>query len=197
MSKIFFTADHHFGHENILTYCPNRKFANIEHHDATLIQVWNERIKPSDWVYHVGDFGFDADYNCFILKRLMGNKVLITGNHDKKTVKNKEFYSYWKKVHNTYHEIEVNFEGKMVLVVLCHYPLATWNKFFHGSFHLHGHVHSTPENQKIPKMKHRKDIGVDSREDCGPWEKNELLIQMTEEGTQECSNNMLGKFLTD
>ena len=27
-------------------------------------------------------------------------------------------------------------------VVLCHYPLAEWNGFFHGIWHIYGHIHN-------------------------------------------------------
>lgn len=42
----------------------------------------------------------------------------------------------------------------------------------YGSFHFHGHLHNHPIELKIPRM---KDIGVDTREDLGPWGKNEIL----------------------
>lgn len=173
--KIFLTADHHFGHRNILKYCPNRKFSSIESHDSNLILKWNERVSDKDIVFHVGDFGFNIDHNNYILDMLKGKKFLITGNHDKKSIMNKDFCSRWDRIYNTYHEIEVPFNGVETTIVLCHYPLASFNKSFHGAFQLHGHIHSTPENRKIPKMKHRRDVGVDSRADHAPWELNELL----------------------
>lgn len=53
-------------------------------------------------------------------------------------------------------------------VVMCHYPLLTWDKAHHGSYMLHGHVHSTvPVNDT-----HRRyDVGVDAN-DYAPvsWE---------------------------
>ena len=43
-------------------------------------------------------------------------------------------------------------------VVLCHYPIACWNRQHHGSWHLHGHSHG---NYKIPEGK-ILDVGLDS-----------------------------------
>ena len=179
--SIFFSADHHFGHKNVLKYCPNRKFASIQEHDESLIERWNERVRPKDFVFHLGDFGFNPEYNVSILKRLHGKKYLISGNHDDQNLNDDAFRECWEGIYNTYHEINVMFGGRKTLIVLCHYPLASWKGIFHGAFNLHGHVHSTPENQKLPKKKHRKDIGIDSREDLAPWEKDEVLTLLLKE----------------
>ena len=89
--KIFFTSDTHFGHSNIIEYC-NRPFKNIEHMNKELIKRFNERVKPEDSVFFLGDFCFKsgtnrgeglpnkADYyrqqlNC-------KNITFIMGNHD-------------------------------------------------------------------------------------------------------------------
>ena len=40
MSTVFFTADPHFGHTNIIRY-ENRPFASAEEMDQELIRRWN------------------------------------------------------------------------------------------------------------------------------------------------------------
>lgn len=86
MSNAFFISDTHFGHSNILTFkrndgTPLRDFASIEEHDETMIQKWNAVVKPHDKVYHLGDVVINR--RCLpILKRLIGKKRLIRGNHD-------------------------------------------------------------------------------------------------------------------
>lgn len=57
MSTVFFTADPHFGHTNIIRY-ENRPFASAEEMDQELIRRWNETVSPEDTVYLLGDFSF-------------------------------------------------------------------------------------------------------------------------------------------
>ena len=83
---IFFTADNHFGHQNIIKYC-KRPFANVEEMDQTMMKNWNEVVKDCDTVYIVGDFSFyDAVKTKEIIDQLKGEKILIKGNHDRNYV---------------------------------------------------------------------------------------------------------------
>ena len=43
MSNVFFTADPHFGHTNIIRY-ENRPFDSAEEMDQELIRRWNETV---------------------------------------------------------------------------------------------------------------------------------------------------------
>ena len=43
----YYTADTHFGHNNIIRLC-NRPFSTIEEMDNTLIKNWNERVSNND-----------------------------------------------------------------------------------------------------------------------------------------------------
>jgi len=84
----WFISDTHFNHANIIDYW-GRPFKSAEHMDREIIRRWNERVKPEDTVFHLGDFMFGGsaskgnqkkpeDY----LEQLNGNIVLIRGNHD-------------------------------------------------------------------------------------------------------------------
>ena len=83
---IYFSADHHFGHEAIIEYC-NRPFKNVAVMDKALIKNHNAIVADSDDVFFVGDFSLKTaihkDYLRQIIGKLNGKKHLILGNHDK------------------------------------------------------------------------------------------------------------------
>lgn len=54
MSKIYFTSDLHFGHENVIRF-DDRPFASVEEMDAELIRRWNAKVDRGDLVYVLGD----------------------------------------------------------------------------------------------------------------------------------------------
>lgn len=79
---IYFIADTHFGHENVIKY-ENRPFKTVYEMNETIINNWNKTVKADDIIYHLGDFGFGNKTNLIeIGLRLNGNKKLIVGNHD-------------------------------------------------------------------------------------------------------------------
>ena len=47
---IYFTADTHFGHENVIRFC-GRPFSCAAEMDEALIANWNSRVKGNDTVY--------------------------------------------------------------------------------------------------------------------------------------------------
>jgi len=149
---VFFTSDHHFSHTNIIKYC-DRPFINSFEMDQKLISNWNSVVQKGDIVYHLGDFMFwrktdyDADH---YLSNLNGNKILITGNHDRESTINAKG---WKEVHRTIHETKINDQ----FIVMCHYSMQTWNGSHHNSWHLFGHSHG-----KLPGIGKSFDVGVDS-----------------------------------
>ena len=55
--NIWFTADQHFGHANIIKFA-KRPFASVEEIDEVMIARCNARDHHSDTESHVGDFAF-------------------------------------------------------------------------------------------------------------------------------------------
>jgi calcineurin-like phosphoesterase family protein len=49
--------------------------------DEEMVKRWNETVKPTDKVYHLGDVVINRKA-LSIMHRLNGDKVLIRGNHD-------------------------------------------------------------------------------------------------------------------
>ena len=39
---------------------------------------------------------------------------------------------------------EISDEGRRI--ILCHYPLAEWDAFYRGSYHIYGHIHNKKED---------------------------------------------------
>lgn len=63
MSQIYFTADLHFGHANILKHSPNRPYTDsvdIVAHDEWLLDLWQSTVDRRDTVYILGKLD---DYN--------------------------------------------------------------------------------------------------------------------------------------
>jgi len=79
MNKLFFTADTHFGHKNIINYA-RRPFKSVEEMDEVLIRNWNSVVNWNDKVVFVGDFCL-KDFEKY-RSRLNGEIIFVFGNHD-------------------------------------------------------------------------------------------------------------------
>ena len=83
---IWFTADQHFGHEEIISHC-QRPFKNAAEMDRAIIRNFKNMVKPEDTTYFLGDLTMKGPEHIQqlerIIKQLPGTKVLILGNHDK------------------------------------------------------------------------------------------------------------------
>ena len=147
---IYFTADCHFFHHNIIKYC-NRPFSSAEEMNEKLITNWNSIVRPNDSIYILGDFAFQGHTK--ILPKLNGTKFFVFGNHDKRREVRQavdEGLLVWAK------EIyELKWENKFF--ELFHYPMRSWNRKFHGSIHLYGHTHAI-----LPPYDLSFDVGVDA-----------------------------------
>jgi len=152
---LFFTADSHFNHDNIITYC-NRPFTNAEEMNAKLIENWNACVKPQDAVYHLGDFGFfKGDDAIDTMNLLNGMKYILPGSHDQWIVNMRHRslsgagYYIFKPGY-----IDITVSGQ--LIILGHYAMRSWPKSFHGSWHLFGHSHG-----RLESYGKSFDVGVD------------------------------------
>lgn len=99
-----------------------------------IIKNWNDTIKENDIIIHLGDFAFGDD-NCIkkLISKLNGTKILILGNHDKKSknwFKNAGFnYVYKKLIFNN--------------VIITHFPIKT------DLINIHGHIHNNKNTEDI------------------------------------------------
>lgn len=137
---IYIIADTHFGHANIIRHC-NRPFSSVEEMDEALIANWNSVVSPDDDVYIVGDFAYKVEHPERYADMLNGRKHLITGNHDRKNLKDPEFRKRFVEIRDM---LTIKHDGKSI--VLCHYPLVEWDGMYRGAYHFFGHIHNN-ENQ--------------------------------------------------
>lgn len=131
----YFTADTHFGHQNVIRFC-DRPWQTADEMDEAMIERWNDRVRNNDTVYIVGDMFFRSKDADGILSRLKGKKRLIVGNHDGSWMKKVDLSKHFESVD---HYLETS-DGQHGLT-LCHYPLLTWNHS-KRSFMIYGHIHS-------------------------------------------------------
>lgn len=143
--KVWFTSDHHFGHENIIKYC-KRPFESAVEMDETLIRNWNQKIMPDDIVFHLGDFTLGDAANRYF-GRLNGRVYFLKlfWHHDKRWL-NKNTVFMTKKWYVEFlppiHIIYVQgLQERNLPITLIHYPLAEWEASHHGALQLHGHSH--------------------------------------------------------
>lgn len=153
---IFWSSDTHYFHKNIISYS-NRPFKDVDEMNEKLIANWNSVVTNNDTVYHLGDVSFaDKEKTDKILNRLNGQIMLVKGNHDNRLVSDR---FEWVK---DYFELKVQDKDTKKgsqLIVMSHYPFATWNGSYRGSVSVHGHTHN---NLKKDYNLLRMDIGVDA-----------------------------------
>lgn len=132
---IYYIADPHLGHENIIHLC-GRPFSCVEEMDRAIIDNWRAVVKPNDDIYVLGDLIFKSQDPEAYLKQLTGKIHLIKGNHDT-FLKNKELEKYFASIDGL---LTIADEGRRVF--LCHYPVAEWPGYFRSAIHLFGHIHN-------------------------------------------------------
>jgi len=184
---IFFTSDTHFWHYNIIQYC-NRPVPDgeVQEMNEIMIDNWNSRVKPSDEIYHLGDFAFcGSEKKKDIIRRLNGIKYLIRGNHDPKdnawwiTAGFEWVRDYYVlAVHDVYQseEDETKFQQYHQPIVLCHFPILSWDGMVNGTWHFHGHCHGSIDDT-WNKTGLRMDVGVDTN-NLYPYSYDEIKQRM-------------------
>jgi len=170
---IYFTADLHLGHENILRFT-DRLFKTIEEHDAYLIKRWNETVDNKDTIYILGDFAWTNHRK--YLGRLNGHKILIVGSHDKMSQLDKKQFT---AIHPGMFVTEIEKQP----FTLTHCAMLIWERSHYGAINLHGHSHGRlPEYPDVKRM----DVGVDvSPYDYAPIPLEFILYKMGLKGPKD------------
>jgi len=181
--RIFFTADWHVNHKNVLDFS-NRPFTDVDHMHRVLINNYNSVMTENSVCYFLGDVGLaGSDIMTKVFRQLKGTKCLILGNHDKKH----------NAMYNIGFDLVLN-AAKLYIsgepVTMSHCPLLglyredtsnmngtssfeNWHgesresrKPFtlqdEGQYHLHGHIHSPNNGKSVKELKKQFDVGVDA-----------------------------------
>ena len=168
----WFTADTHFGHANIIRYS-RRPFDSVQAMDAALTANWNRVVRPSDAIYHLGDFTLAGPETAAgYFGRLNGRIAVVPGGHDRRWLKQMEYHSKSGapvEILPPLVTLKLPVPGldQAQLVVLCHYAMRVWDRSHYGSWHLFGHSHGN-----LPPWKNSLDVGVD----C--WDYQPVSIEM-------------------
>ena len=137
MPAVFLVSDTHFGHAGVCRFThPDdpevklRPWTDPDEMDEEMIRRWNDRVRPNDKVYHLGDVVINRKA-LKTLSRLNGDKVLIRGNHD--IFRDDEYREYFREL-RAYHVMNG--------MILSHIPVheASLGRF---GTNIHGHLHAT------------------------------------------------------
>lgn len=147
MPAVFLISDTHFGHTGVCRFMRAdgvtklRPFEDPEEMDEFMVRAWNERVRPTDKVYHLGDVVINRK-SLKIMSRLNGDKVLIRGNHD--IFRDDEYREHFREL-RAYHVMNG--------MILSHIPVHAESLGRFG-VNIHGHLHAN---------RVRKARGVDAR----------------------------------
>lgn len=165
LNKLFFTADLHLNHANIIRLT-KRPFSGLDDMHYTIMRNWNAKVPADGIVFNLGDLSWDkALWTREYLDKLNGKQYFVIGNHDKIACAG-NVRSYFQKVKDydgNYVSIcdnirlTVNDDNVEQDIILDHYATASWDKMYHGSWMLHGHSHGSFK-MNLGKL---LDVGVD------------------------------------
>lgn len=162
---IWFTADEHYGHANIIRF-QKRPFNDLFHMHMAMQVRFNSKVRPTDTTYHIGDFSLESDPRLVEVKyiqHLNGTHHFIMGSHDR----------WLRQLEKRHSEINIPpyrfpyLIEKMfdkTYIVLCHYAMLKWPRSHHGSLQLFGHSHGRLDNE-LPVSYNplsQMDVGVDT-----------------------------------
>jgi len=136
--------------------------------NEVLVSNWNERVDGDDTVYHLGDVTLSgAKYATEFFSQLNGHIIVLANrkHHDKYWLADFKPYDMYSKSGYAVQLAEPLMslelpeyaeQGYPKTLVLCHFPLARWDRSHYRSWHVHGHCHGM--YQGPPRS---IDVGVD------------------------------------
>ena len=142
---IWFTADLHMQHKNILTLGHGRPFDSIGQMEAYIIDAINDHVSYTDTLWILGDFimkGTPQKVAPYLERIVCQDIRFIRGNHDKTFQNQKGPFKHFNEVADYTLIGKPSTDGWRA--ALSHYPMLDWDHMYRGSYMLHGHIHSLP-----------------------------------------------------
>ena len=139
-----------------------RGYNSSAEHDEGLIQNWNSKANNNTIGFLLGDtiFGHNADERLLgLFKRLSFKELyILPGNHQ----------AGYKQILDSLHENVLNVDGHEKLIhfvpnyletvvngqaiVMCHYPILSFNGMAKGAFHIYAHVHGNLGRSELGRL---------------------------------------------
>lgn len=139
-----------------------RGYNSSAEHDEGLIANWNSKANKNTIGFLLGDtiFGHMADERLLKLFNRLNFKVLyiLPGNHQ----------AGYKQLLDSLHENVLNVDGHEKLIhfvpnyleavvngqaiVMCHYPILSFNGMAKGAYHLYAHVHGNLGRSELGRL---------------------------------------------
>ena len=138
--NIYIISDTHFYHTNIIDYC-GRPFNHCSEMNQKIINKWNGTVRPDDLVIHLGDFTVygKSDKITELCRKLNGKKILVRGNHDRKTI-------HWYLTHGFNFVCDSFTIGD---IIFTHKPILKKDFLLMPyKLNIHGHIHQKEEIDK-------------------------------------------------
>jgi calcineurin-like phosphoesterase family protein len=188
---IWVSSDLHYNHANILTFFDYngkrvRDFENVDEMNQCILEKHNEKVKPGDIWYNLGDVFFgDKDKFKKDWPKFNGRKRLIVGNHD--DIKFLSSGGFFQKVQmwRQFPEYEL---------IMSHVPLHE-SSLYRGKdlsapmLNVHGHIHTNPApsdmhycvcvEQTNYEPIHIEDLAVIARDRRKKWKEQVDIISDT------------------
>lgn len=153
---VWFTADLHLGHANIIRHC-SRPFSTVVEMDEAILSRINKDVCGSDTIWILGDFCFRGRSPSYYRERIQCRDVrLLLGNHDKRSKCGSAGFSHVGDV------AEICIGGQRIW--MSHYAHRSWPAKSRGSWHLYGHSHGGLREEDARLGINAIDVGVDNAE---------------------------------
>jgi calcineurin-like phosphoesterase family protein len=186
--NMWFCSDSHYMHNNICRgvtrwrvkdehgnsvtpFNEVRDYDTLEEMNDLMVQNINDSVEENDILFHLGDWSFGGFERIQEFREMIKckNIHLLLGNHDHHIESNKNGIRKLFSSVNNYLELRVN----DVSIVMCHYPIVSWNNMRGGTIMLHGHQHLKGDD-RFGNGK-RMDVGMCGSPEFRPYSLEEIV----------------------